>query len=145
MKRKITIIGSVLVVAIIIFTLIHRKEDNMFPIIAEDVDQMTFAINPYDSQNYTITDDKRIVEIVDSINNLGLREPDAEAEDELDGTTYLLWCWYGDGSSDQIRIILEDVIEAQDENGRKKYTADCTKLLSILDATYWDRRNGEID
>jgi hypothetical protein len=136
--------GIALIAIAITFVTINLAKTSLLPINAEDIAQMTFEINPYNSGNCTITDERRIGEIIDSINDIGSQDPDAKVNNGL--TTYQVRCWYGDGSSAVIRIVDNDVLVAYGKDEKEKsYTADCTKLVILLNATYWDRLNGVIE
>jgi hypothetical protein len=145
MKKRMIIVGFALVVAIVVLALIFTKGSHTFPMDANDVAQITFEIHPDDTGNFTITDNRRIEEIIGSINGLGLNKPDAKANAVLDETTFLLRCWHADGSSTAIRIIRDDVIIADGKNSREIYSADCAELVSLLKAAYWDSRNGVLE
>ena len=145
MKRKMIIIGAVLAAAVIVSALIHTKENKLFPIDAEGVLQITFEICPHSDGNYTLTDDGRIAEIIHCINNLGLEDPDQDENTAFDETTYKMRCWHQDGTSDLFYIIRDDAVVAQNRNGRLIYSADCTELLFLLEAAYWEKHNGIIN
>ncbi len=147
MKRFFILIGSVVAVAAvsILLILVLTKDNTMFPMNAGEVGSITFEIEPSGGNNFTVTDRTRIEEIIGHINDLDLQEPDPDAEFNLTETVYQIRCWHDDGSSDVIRIIGDDVLLARNEDGDNTYTADCTELLTLLDAATWDRRHGVIE
>ena len=129
------LIGAVLLVSgIYLFT-----EKSVLPIGSDTVSDIEFLIYPQDTRCYTVTDDNRVSEIVSAINILSVEK--CNERPERMGEYYYSINLNCLGDDDIWIEFDEKIISVKNEN----YTADTTALHELLEKTYHDIQNWNIE
>lgn len=136
-KEKIIFVflGLVLLVTgIVCFK--HSKD--ILPIKTDKVLSIIFQIYPQGFPNFTVSNEDRVLEIVNAINESNLKKGNSQ----IDRASNNFYCF-------QIRTIEEDISVEVDENTisikNENFETETSDLLILLERTYHDIMNGSID
>lgn len=137
MKRiwLIALAGATLVVCGFVFF----SPKNVLPINSAKVTHIEFRIYPQDTPIFTVTDDVRVKEIVSTINSLSVEDCDPRPEPM--GAYYYYIVLQCAGNEDIWIKFDENIISIKNEN----FTADTNPLHELLEKTYYDIENWNIE
>lgn len=134
-KIIILLIAAVLLLGVIDFF----AEKSVVPIEGNAVSYIEFRIYPQNTVNFTIADDDRINEIVSIINSLAIEKTDARPE-RMGEYFYHINLQCSDGDNIWVEFD-ESTLSLNNEN----YTADTKKLHELLEKTYHEIQNGNME
>ena len=137
MKRKWLI--AFVFAALIVCGFVSLFPKSTFPIKTDTVSYIVFYIYPQDTPNFTVTDDARVEEIVSAINSLTVEKCDSRPERM--GEYYYSLALHCTGGDTISLNLSENAISISNEN----FTADTKPLHEILEKTYYDIQNWNIE
>ena len=138
MKKKdllFCVLGVILIAAAIFYVC---REDSVLPLDTEHADSIIFKIYPQHGANYTVTDDGRVKEIVQAINELDMQE----GTEQINRMSDRYYSFFIHMLDKDIPIELDECTISIDQ---ESYRADTSGLRVLLDRTYHDIMRGVID
>lgn len=140
-KLKTILIASIpllLLTAFVVYRSYHECWKTAFPLKSDETASICFAYSPKYDGNYTLTDDNRIQEIINEINQLE-RSDEGRLPSRSEGF-YSLHFYQVDGTMFTLELDNENILTTKVRH--ELYAADCSTLCSLLEQTYLDLRSG---
>ena len=116
----------------------YRK--TAFPLEANEISMICFAHSPEYDGDYTLTDSKRIHEIIDEINKLERSDEGRLPSSEI---FYTLRFYQSDGSLYTLKLDKENILITKVRH--ELYSTDCSIVCSLLEQTYAELKNGTVE
>lgn len=134
-KIVFVFLGLVLFVTGIVY-FNHSKD--ILPINTDKASSIIFQIYPQDSPNFTVSNQDRVFEIVNTINELNLKKGNSQ----IDRASNTFYRFYISTTEGDISVeVDENTISIKNDN----FETDTSDLLMLLERTYYDIMNGSID
>lgn len=142
-KLKTIMVASlpfVLLATFVAYRSYHECWKTAFPLDANEISMICFAHSPEYDGDYTLTDSKRIHEIIDEINKLERSDEGRLPSSEI---FYTLRFYQSDGSLYTLKLDKENILITKVRH--ELYSADCSIVCSLLEQTYAELKNGTVE